>query len=78
VTVEADDSLDAGEQGCGELVMLIFEKMKSLAPGRTLLVAAYDAAAEVDIAAWCRTTGNDLLAQDTHARPKRFWIRKRV
>ena len=31
----ADRVLDAGEAGCGDLVMLIFQEMKALAPGQT-------------------------------------------
>jgi tRNA 2-thiouridine synthesizing protein A len=74
----ADHLLDAGEAGCGDLVMLIFQEMKKLAPGETLRVAAYDAAAEMDVPAWCRSTGNVLLAQDTTRQPKQFLIQKRA
>jgi len=74
----ADYELDAGEAGCGDLVMLIFQEMKKLAPGQTLRVSAYDAAAEVDVPAWCRSTGNALLAQDLTAQRKLFLIQKRA
>lgn len=74
----ADYELDAGEAGCGDLVMLIFQEMKKLGPGETLRVAAYDAAAEVDVPAWCRSTGNALLAQDLTVQPKLFLIQKRA
>lgn len=73
-----DFTLDAGESGCGELVLLIFQKMKALSPGQTLLVLAHDAAAETDIPAWCRSTGNLLLEQNAAARPKRFVIQKQL
>lgn len=69
-------TLDAGETGCGELVLLIFQKMKTLAPGQTLLVLARDAAADVDIPAWCRTTGHELVAHTPDSLPKQFVIRK--
>lgn len=75
--MKPDVTLDAGETGCGELVLLIFKQMKTLAPGQILEVRAYDLAAEVDIPAWCRTSGNMLLLQDTATRPKRFLIQKR-
>ena len=52
-----DALLDAGESGCGELVMLIAQHMKALPPNAVLEVRAYDLAAAVDIAAWCRMTG---------------------
>jgi TusA-related sulfurtransferase len=72
-----DTILDAGESGCGELVMLIARHMKTLMPGAVLEVRAYDPAAEVDIAAWCRMTGQLLLEQQLDARPQRFLIQKR-
>ena len=69
--------LDAGETGCGELVMLIFQTMKKLEPGQTLEVLAYDPAAETDIPAWCRSTGHALLAQNLETYPKSFLIQKK-
>jgi tRNA 2-thiouridine synthesizing protein A len=71
-----DVTLDAGATGCGELTLLIFQAIKTLAPGQTLEVLAYDLAAEVDIPAWCRSTGNVLLGSDLDTRPKRFLIQK--
>ncbi len=34
--MQPDALLDAGETGCGELLMLIFQTMKTLGPGQTL------------------------------------------
>ena len=73
----SDARLDAGETGCGELVMLIFQTMKKLDPGQTLEVLAYDLAAEIDIPAWCRSTGHSLVAQNLKTYPKSFLIQKR-
>jgi TusA-related sulfurtransferase len=56
----ADQALNLGEQGCGQLVMELMLAMRALSPGQTLLVTAYDPAAAGDIAAWCRMTGNTL------------------
>ena len=74
--MQPDATLDAGEAGCGELTLLIFQTMKTLAPGQTLAVSAYDLAAAMDIPAWCRSTGNQLLSADTTAHPQRFLIQK--
>lgn len=74
--MQVDVTLDAGETGCGELILLIFQTMKTLSPGQNLEVMAYDLAAETDIPAWCRMTGNLLLAQNTETQPKRFLIQK--
>ncbi len=59
--------LDAGHAGCGELLMLIFEEMKTLTPGQILQVIGYDPGAREDIPAWCRLTGNRLLSMETAA-----------
>jgi tRNA 2-thiouridine synthesizing protein A len=73
-----DAELDAGETSCGELVMLIFQTMKKLEPGQTLEVLAYDLVAEIDIIAWCQSTGNVFLSKNTDTHPKRFLIQKHV
>jgi TusA-related sulfurtransferase len=74
--MNADVQLDAGETGCNELIMLIFQTMKPMASGEILEVLAYDQVADIDIMAWCRTTGNVLVAQDREKRPQRFFIQK--
>lgn len=74
--VHIDTRLDAGETGCGELTLLIFQTIQRLAPGQTIEVLAYDLAAGVDIPAWCRSTGHTLLEHDASVRPQRFIIRK--
>ena len=74
--MNADAQLDAGETGCTELIMLIFQTMKPMAPGEVLEVLAYDQVADIDIMAWCRMTGNVLVAQNRENRPQRFFIRK--
>ena len=74
----APEILDAGPTGCGELLMLVFQKMKTLAPGAVLEVLAYDPAAALDLAAWCRMTGHALRSQDVSTAPYRFHIQKRA
>lgn len=78
MNLPSDAVLDAGKSGCGELLMLIFQKMSTLAVGQTLLVCAYDDVADIDISAWCRMTGNPMLARDLNANPKLFLIRKQT
>ena len=73
--MQPDQILDAGETGCGELTMLIFQTIKQIEPGQTLEVRAYDLAAAMDIPAWCRSTGNMLVTVDANSHPKRFLIR---
>ncbi len=60
-STHADKLLDMGAIGCDELLKEIKIEMDDLAVGQTLLVTAYDPAAPLDIAIWCRTTGNKLV-----------------
>ena len=69
-------TLDAGKTACGDLIFLIFCEMKKLKSGQVLRVLAYDDAADMDIPAWCRSTGNHLIKSDTQSSPKQFEIRK--
>ena len=75
-SISADRVIDLGEQGCGQLVMEIMFAMRDLAPGQTLLVTAYDPAAPVDIAAWCRMTGNTLVQTFPDSSGKQFLLKK--
>ena len=74
--MNADVQLDAGEAGCSELIMLIFQTMKPMAPGEILEVLAYDQIADIDISAWCRMTGNVLVSRNREKCPQHFFIRK--
>src|SRR5688572_25868547 len=55
------DVWDAGDMGCGELVMALRGRMNALTPGAVLKVTATDPAAPEDLPAWCRLTGNPLV-----------------
>jgi tRNA 2-thiouridine synthesizing protein A len=59
------DEWDAGQMGCGELVMLLAGRMKALAAGQVLKLVALDSGAQEDIPAWCRMTGHSLVSS-TH------------
>jgi len=72
----ADQVLDLGEQGCGQLVMELMLAMSTLAPGQTLLLTAYDPAAAGDIAAWCRMTGNTVLKILPDSSGRQFLLQK--
>ena len=53
---------DAGDRGCGEIVMELRIVMRSLAPGAVLRLVARDRGAPEDLPAWCRMTGHTLAA----------------
>ena len=51
---------DAGEAGCGQLILGLRRQLGSLNPGELLEVTARDAGAPADLPAWCRITGHGL------------------
>jgi len=71
--IRPDDAWDAGELGCGELVIVLWGRLKALPPGAHLLLTAADPGARHDIPAWCRLTGHGLVEAD----PPRFLIRRK-
>ncbi|MBM4071914.1 MAG: sulfurtransferase TusA family protein [Planctomycetes bacterium] len=46
---------------CGELLLSLRGRLNSMAAGAVLKVTAHDAAAPIDLPAWCRLTGHRLL-----------------
>jgi len=62
-----DERWDAGGLGCGELVVLLFLRLRAMPPGATFLLTATDPGALHDIPAWCRLTGHRLaVAEPPH------------
>jgi tRNA 2-thiouridine synthesizing protein A len=57
-----DSEWDAGGIGCGDLVLELRIRLQSLKPGRVLKLTATDSGAQEDLPAWCRMTGNTLIA----------------
>ncbi|MCB9826417.1 MAG: sulfurtransferase TusA family protein [Planctomycetes bacterium] len=49
---------DAGDKGCGLLVIELARRVRDLPSGDALRVVAADASAVADITAWCRMTGH--------------------
>jgi TusA-related sulfurtransferase len=59
---DADRMYDAGDQGCATGPLdEIASIMREMSPGQTLEIHATDAAVSIDLEAWCRMTGNDLV-----------------
>jgi tRNA 2-thiouridine synthesizing protein A len=53
---------NAGEIGCGELLIELAGRMKRLAPGQLFELTALDPGAVEDIPSWCRLTGHALVS----------------
>lgn len=73
MTQTEHETWDAGDMGCGELVMELRMRLQAM-PGRVLKLIATDAGAPEDIPAFCRMTRQELL----HAAAPEFWIRART
>lgn len=71
-SLQPSASWDAGELGCGELVLELRLRLDELAPGAVLALTARDAGAREDLPAWCRMTGHTLVA----AQHPLYWIRR--
>lgn len=73
--IKHDHEWDAGELGCGELVLGVRKRLRAH-PEQVLRLIALDAGAAVDLQAFCNMTGDELLAVD--AASKTFWLRGRA
>jgi len=56
-----DAEWDAGDLGCGDLVLELRIRMSTLRPQQTLRLTARDPGAPADLPAWCGLTGHLLL-----------------
>ena len=61
---EADQRFDAGDKGCGEGPLdTIAGLLRKMQPGQTLAIRATDPSVAVDLAAWSRMAGHQLVDQ---------------
>jgi tRNA 2-thiouridine synthesizing protein A len=60
----ADQVLDAKGLNCPLPILKAKKALKSLASGNTLEVQSTDPGSVADFAAFCRTTGNELVEQN--------------
>lgn len=67
----ADIDWDAGDLGCGELLLELKIRLKRARPGSTARIVARDPGAPADLPAWCGLTGHRLVFAD----PPIYWIR---
>lgn len=73
--MEFDAEWDAGDMGCGELVLELRGKLRAM-PGRVLKVTARDPGAPADLPAWCNMTGDRLIHREPAS--SAYWIRARM
>jgi tRNA 2-thiouridine synthesizing protein A len=65
--VIGDTTWDAGDLGCGELVLELRFRIEQLEPGALLRLVAVDPGARADLPAWCRLTGHAWCRLTGHA-----------
>lgn len=65
---------DAGEMGCGELILELKLRLAPLPPGSRFKLIARDPGVPEDLPAWCRMTGHRLLS----AAPPEYLIERKV
>ena len=70
---EAQETWDAGDLGCGDLVLELHGRLKRMRPGEVIKLCARDPGAPEDLPAWCRLTGHRLL----HAQHPNYWIQRK-
>ena len=70
--VAHDDMWDAGDLGCGELVIHLRSRLRAV-PGKVLKLIARDPGAPADIPAYCRMTGHQLIREEPASCC--YWIR---
>jgi len=70
---DAGERWDAGDKGCGELVLTLKVRLSKMEPDALLHLTATDPGAREDIPAWCRLTGHRL----ERAEPPHFLIARR-
>ncbi len=71
--IAIDAQWDAGDLGCGELVLELRARMRALQPGQVLRLVARDPGAIEDLPAWCRITGHRLIS----AQPPTYLIERK-
>ena len=75
--VQIDHYVDARGLSCPMPIVRTAQAMKTLPSGAIVEVVATDPGSVKDMAAWCRTTGNDLLESSSDAETYRFLIRRK-
>ena len=78
-THEPDASFDGGDLDCGGgLLLLIRRHIDPLEPGGLLEILSTDSTVEIELPAWCRLTGNELVSWTKSGGRRSFLVCKGV
>ena len=75
--VEITQTVDARGLSCPMPIVKTAQAIKALSTGAILEVLATDPGSVKDFAAWCRSTGNELVDQSSDSAVYRFVIRRK-
>jgi tRNA 2-thiouridine synthesizing protein A len=75
--VEVDQLIDARGLSCPMPIVKTAQAVKVLASGSVVELLATDPGSIKDVAAWCRSTGNELVEQSSDGAVYRFIIRRK-
>ena len=73
--VVADVEWDAGDLGCGPLLLELRNRLRTM-PGQVFKLTSADPGSPEDLPVWCRLSRNELLRHDPQT--KSYWIRSRL
>ena len=74
---EPDASFDGGDLDCGGgLLLLIRRNIDPLEPGSLLEILSTDSTVEVELPAWCRLTGNDMVSWTREGSRRSYLVSK--
>ena len=74
---EPDASFDGGDLDCGGgLLLLIRRNIDPLEPGSLLEILSTDSTVEVELPAWCRLTGNELVSWTRDGNRRSYLVSK--
>ena len=76
-TVEITTTVDAKGLSCPMPIVRTAQAVKPLLSGAFIELLATDPGSVKDVAAWCRSTGNELVEQTAEGAVFRFVIRKK-
>jgi tRNA 2-thiouridine synthesizing protein A len=74
--IQISQTVDARGLSCPMPIVKTAQAIKTIEQGAMLEVFATDAGSVKDIAAWCRSTGNELVDQSSDGAVYRFVIRR--
>jgi tRNA 2-thiouridine synthesizing protein A len=75
--IEVSQHVDARGLSCPMPIVKTAQAVKGLASGSVVELLATDPGSIKDVAAWCRSTGNELVEQTSDGAVYRFVIRRK-